>query len=231
MHISSVKERAVALRRLGKSYSEILKEIKVAKSTLSFWLKDVGLSVSQKQRITEKRIAASRRGANIKKEERVKKQFSIINKARGEIDNLSKRDLLIIGTALYWAEGTKERGPRTGIPIQFNNSDWKMIKLFCNFLRIVQGVGSDEITYELYLHKTRANDIEKIRNFWCNRLNISSNDLKRVYFKDGKIKTVRHNSAEDYVGLVRVKVKKSSSLVRQIAGWTKGISDYNWEIV
>jgi hypothetical protein len=231
MHDSTIKEYAISLRRSGKSYSEILQEVKVAKSTLSDWLRSVGLSEPQKQRLTDKRLAAIMRGGARKKEMRISRQNSIIEKAKSETKKLSKRDLLLIGTALYWAEGTKERELRTGIPIQFNNSDWKMVKLFCNFLRIIQGVNDNEITYELYLHRTRAKDIEKIRNFWCNRLNISLDNLKRVYFKEGKIKTVRHNSGDDYVGLVRVKVKRSSSLLRQIAGWTKGICEYNWEIV
>lgn len=51
---SKLKEKAVALRKEGKVYSEILKEVPVAKSTLSLWLRDVGLAKAQKQRITQK---------------------------------------------------------------------------------------------------------------------------------------------------------------------------------
>ncbi len=56
----NLKEKAIELRRKGFSYSEILKEILVAKSTLSIWLKEVGLSISQKQKITAKRIESKR---------------------------------------------------------------------------------------------------------------------------------------------------------------------------
>jgi orotate phosphoribosyltransferase-like protein len=35
----TLKNKAVSLRKQGKTYSEILKEIKVAKSTLSLWLR------------------------------------------------------------------------------------------------------------------------------------------------------------------------------------------------
>ncbi len=44
-HISGEKEKAIALRKQGKTYSEILAKIPVAKSTLSLWLHDVGLDV------------------------------------------------------------------------------------------------------------------------------------------------------------------------------------------
>lgn len=57
------KQKAIALRRKGKTYSEILTTIPVAKSTLSNWLCSVGLAVPQKQVITEKRRLAALRGS------------------------------------------------------------------------------------------------------------------------------------------------------------------------
>ena len=49
------KQKAIELRKQGKTYFEIMKEVPVAKSTISDWLKRVGLSIAQKQNITEKR--------------------------------------------------------------------------------------------------------------------------------------------------------------------------------
>ena len=49
-----LKEKAVKFRKQGLSYSEILKQIPVAKSTLSLWLKSVNLSNKQSQRLAEK---------------------------------------------------------------------------------------------------------------------------------------------------------------------------------
>jgi orotate phosphoribosyltransferase-like protein len=56
----NLKQKAIQLRMNGLTYSEILKCIPVAKSTVSLWLREVDLSVPQKQRITKKRIAAQR---------------------------------------------------------------------------------------------------------------------------------------------------------------------------
>ena len=53
-----LKERAIKLRREGLSYSEILQKIPVAKSTLSLWLRSIGLSKKQVQRLTEKKLLA-----------------------------------------------------------------------------------------------------------------------------------------------------------------------------
>jgi hypothetical protein len=42
------KEKAIKLRKSGATYSEVLREVPVSKSTLSLWLRDVGLSKTQK---------------------------------------------------------------------------------------------------------------------------------------------------------------------------------------
>lgn len=52
----SIKEKAVSLRKQGKTYAEILKEIPVAKSTLSEWFRDVKLSKPQVQRLTLRKL-------------------------------------------------------------------------------------------------------------------------------------------------------------------------------
>ena len=49
------KSQAIAYRKQGFSYSEILSKVPVAKSTLSEWLKSVGLSKAQKHKLTEKK--------------------------------------------------------------------------------------------------------------------------------------------------------------------------------
>ena len=47
--------------------------------------------------------------------------------------------------------------------------------------------------------------------------------FNKVYFKTNKIKTNRKNIGWLYYGLLRVKVSASSSLLRQVAGWTEAI--------
>jgi transposase len=65
------KETAIELRRQGYSYSEILKKIPVAKSTLSLWLRSVGLAERQKQRLTEKKRKGQLKGAQMKRRQRI----------------------------------------------------------------------------------------------------------------------------------------------------------------
>jgi hypothetical protein len=216
------KEKAIKLRINGFSYSEILKEIPVAKSTLSLWLKSVGLAKEQKQRITEKRIAGSLRGAKARRDQRIKITKEIKDKARKEVKRINEKDLWLIGIALYWAEGAKEKEWGTRAGIKFSNSDPKMILFFLKWLKNTFSVGNSELVYELYIHETA--NIENAQKYWSNLLSIPEKKI-RTYFKKSKIRTTRKNTGDSYHGLITVKVNKSSNLNRMIDGWTEGICE------
>lgn len=220
------REKAINLRKKGYSYSEILKEIPVAKSTLSLWLRNVGLAKRQKQKITEKRIAGSLRGADTRRNQRIVATKKIKSAAKKEIGKINKRDLWLIGAALHWAEGAKEKDHQIGIGISFNNSDPKMILFFLKWLKTIFAVDSPNLTYDLYIHETA--DIKKGQTYWSDILSIPMHKIN-VYLKKNKIKTIRKNTGNNYYGLIRIKVKKSSALNRKIAGWIEGICENSLE--
>ena len=95
------KEKAITLRKEGKTYSEILKEVPVARSTLSEWFRDIKLSQSQFQRLTAKKLAASKRGGEAKRQQRLVRMETIRAAALNDINHISKRELWLIGTILY----------------------------------------------------------------------------------------------------------------------------------
>jgi hypothetical protein len=220
------REEAITLRKAGKTYSEILKSIPVAKSTLSLWLRDVGLSRVQIQRITEKRIAGQKKGAKKRHTNRVALQKKIFSKAIGEIRSISERELWLIGIALYWAEGSKEKEYQAGSGLVFSNSDPRMIRLYLRWLKRSLKVDSSRLVFELYVHINRRGDLEMMKKFWAQELGCSTKTFKRVYFKKNILKTKRHNTTHLYHGLVRVKVSGSSTILRQIEGWVRGITSY-----
>src|SRR3990172_10456311 len=106
-----LKKKAIILRKKGLSYSEILKKVPVAKSTLSDWLHSVGLSKKQKQRLTEKKLASIRRGWEKVKKIRLDRTQNIFNKSKEDISKLkiNKDSLFLMGLMLYWAEGSKQK--------------------------------------------------------------------------------------------------------------------------
>ncbi len=106
---SAEKERAIRLRKEGKTYSEIMAEISIAKSTLAEWLKSVQLAKPQKQRLTKKRKEAALRGAESRRKTRLTEVKGLEVKGVADIDQISNRELWLIGIALYWAEGSKQK--------------------------------------------------------------------------------------------------------------------------
>jgi|SRR3989338_2762543 len=217
------KLKAIELRKRGLSYSEILTQIPVAKSSLGLWLQSVGLSKKQKQRLTEKKLASARRGALKKKEQRIERSYRIKTIAEGEIGPLSKRELWLIGIALYWAEGAKEKEWNPGSRAQFSNSDPNMIRFFMFWLLEICKIARDRINPEIYIHESHKDRISIVIKFWSKETSLSIDKFRHVYFKKNKINTKRKNIGDNYYGVLRLSMLTSSELNRKISGWTNGI--------
>lgn len=218
----ALREQAINLRREGKSYSEIRSQVLVAKSTLSEWFKLVELTFPQKQRITQKRLDAATRGAKAKRERRIAEVQHYIHNGKKQIGSLSKQDLFLIGTTLYWAEGSKQntRSPSTGII--FGNSDYRMLLIFIEWLKQL-GITEEEIRFELYVHMDRRADIPAFQQWWSEKIRIPLGKINKVYLKRGNPKTKRSNVGDLYHGLLRIKVSSSTILNRRVNGWVEGI--------
>ncbi len=220
------KNKAIELRKQGLSYREILEQIPVAKSSLSLWLKDVKLAKEQKQRLTDKKIAGMKRGWVARHKNRILLTERIKEEAEGEIGTIIERDLWLIGTALYWGEGSKEKESRPGIGVKFSNSDPRMIKIFLKWLFDIVHEKREKIYFEIYIHENCKNRLSQVVNYWSNCTGFSKNNFTHIYFKKNKINTKRKNVGENYYGLLRVGVKSSSTLQRKIEGWISGIHKY-----
>lgn len=223
---SKEKNKAIKLREKGLTYSEILKEIPVAKSTLSLWLREVGLSKGQKQTLTKKRLDAAKRGAMVMKQLRIDRVKKIKEDTKKDIESVSKRDLWLMGIMLYWAEGAKEKeGRNPGVGIDFGNSDPKMVNLFLKWLHEIIGRPWSDIHYVIYIHENSENRLSEVRKYWSKHTGRPINEFKSVFLKKHKIKTNRLNVGKDYFGLLRIKVRRSSDINRKVMGWVERINE------
>ncbi len=220
------KKKAIYLRRQGFSYSEILNQVPVAKSTLSLWLRFVGLSKRNKQKLTEKRLRAATRGGEARKKQRILTIQRIYSETAKDIGNISEREFWLIGVMLYWAEGTKEKEDRPGSGVQFTNSDPRMINIFVGWLLKICKVKKEEIYFDIFIHENSKNNIDKVVDFWVKTTGFSKSHFPHIYFKRNIIKTKRKNTGDLYYGLLKVRVMASSTLSRKIAGWINGVIEY-----
>jgi hypothetical protein len=219
---TELMKKAIAMRRKGLTYSAILEKVPVAKSTLALWFKSVKLSVPQYQKLTEAKRLSSIRGGMVKRQQRIKRSEEIISEAEKQIGKISEREKWLIGTVIYWAEGSKEKAWVPGSGVCFINMDPYMVQTFLKWLAFCK-VKKKDIYFDLYIHENHKNRLEEIKIYWAKVTNLPVSNFVHVYWKKHKIATKRKNINSAYFGIIKVRVKQSSGLLRQISGWTKGI--------
>ena len=129
-----------------------------------------------------------------------------------------------MGVILYWAEGSKEKEGKPGSAFAFSNMDAKMIQVILVWLFRVCKINKNMLIFNIFLHQSHRDRVEEVRRYWASVTGFSIDHFNTVYWKKNKIlSTNRKNVQENYHGVLKIKLKESSSLVRQITGWTEGI--------
>ena len=214
---------AVGLRRNGASYAELRQQFGMAKSTLWRWLKAEGLVETHPQRLTELKRIAQRKGAAVVKAQRLARTHTIMEEAAREISGLSQRDLWLLGLALYWAEGSKQKPGNVSASVIFTNSDPVAVRLMVVWFQTICAIPNHDLHFEIYLHDTA--DAARARRYWAEQLQISMDRLTRVRWKHHRPATRRTNVGDSYHGVVRLRVARSSALNRRITGWIAGVTN------
>jgi len=215
------KQKAIVLRKKGLSYNEILRLVPVAKSTLSVWLREIGLAKRQRQRLTEKRKLAQKKAQQTCRENRIRATEEIKTLAGKEIKKIGKKELFLIGIALYWAEGSKQKETNVSQGLRFSNSDPRMIKIFLKWLIEICNVPKKNMDMRLYIHET--GDEEKSLKYWSKIVGVPVVRFRKTVFKKHNIKTNRKVDNNNYFGLLDITVKRSTNLNRKLMGWVEGI--------
>ena len=219
MYEPAIKEGVRKLRKEGYTYREILEKFPfLAKGTVSEWARDIILTSEQQERILQEWLKGRIKLIRYNKWrhlDSVKKAQKIISEAKREIGKLSKRDLLIAGTALYWAEGYK-RGKGT---VDFSNSDPKAIALIMRFFREICRVPEHQFRYVVTIHPG-INEKDAIK-FWSKVADISTAQFTKTYIKPPKTSTGKmHNIL--YKGSLKVRFS-NVKLFHKIQGFIAGL--------
>jgi hypothetical protein len=185
------KEKAVQMRRSGKSYKQIRAELQIPLSTLSDWFRDIDWSIELAKELSlrQTEIGTARikelnkiRGRNLEaayEEARTK--------AREEFIRLKYHPLFIAGLMLYWGEGTKAR--KHGVKLA--NTDPELIRLFVMFLTKVCGVPKDRIRAQVLVYP----DLEEkvCRAYWSKWSTLPWENFTKSTVIPGRHKTSRIN--------------------------------------
>src|SRR3989338_6090917 len=217
---SQQKLKARKLRRGGMSIIKIADTVKVAKSTVSLWCRDIELTERQKLILLNSKENGLRRGQLIGAEIQKKRRLDRIDKYRLEgikkLSNLTLKQYFSAGLTLYLAEGSKERR------IIFTNSDPRVVKFMISWFRTFFNVPTEDFAFYLIInqiHKTR----EKIvKNYWSEYLNMSIKQFRKTSFVKAKQKKVYENHHK-YYGAIHFQILKSTELSYKIKGLLVGL--------
>lgn len=206
---------AIKLRASGLSIKSIARELNAAQSSVSIWVRDVALTNIQIQSLranTHSPETIEKRRQSRLKSELVKRTL-IIDDAMNDIQSLSRRELWLIGIALYWAEGAK-----TQSTVQFSNGDPKMIKLMMRFFREV--CKTEEVKLRGCIHIHEHLDVAAAEKYWQDVTSIGKERFYKTYNKPNKSSKGTRNSLP--YGVCDIYVH-DSGLFWKIKGWTNGI--------
>jgi predicted transcriptional regulator len=212
-----LKNKARELRKKGTSVRTIQKKLKVSKSSVSIWIRDIRLTDKQLKKLYLNKKTGGLKGSiiaamnKIKKREKITKE--IMNNAKKEIGKLNRRDRFLIGVALYFAEGNK-----ADKSVSFTNSDPQAIQFMTKWLRDFCQVPEDKFRASLYIHDNL--DEQKSKKYWSSLTKISEDQFGKSYIVKNNPKRFRKTINQN--GVFRITVS-DVNLHRRIMGWIAGI--------
>lgn len=167
------RQQAFALRKAGKSYSEINFSIGISKSTLSGWFAKEAFSADVKAELDKKWKKDSKRRIQLlnkrRKELQLKRYEQIKEEARREFQHLKSDPLFQVGLSLYWGEGSKTHNGRVSVV----NSDVDLLKTVAAFYRKILKIPEEKIRAEMFIYQDlNENDAKR---YWAKQLNIDFN--------------------------------------------------------
>lgn len=207
--------RARMFRRKGWSIRAIALRLGVSRSSASVWCRDLHLTKKQNERLFRNTVKAGLvgriKGAQVnheKKEARIE-----FHRQEGEkqIYSLSRRECLIAGTALYWAEGSRKS------KLGFTNSEPKMIMFMLYWFEHVMGVEKEDFMPRIFVNAIHKPRIEKILKFWSDLLELPRNQFGNPVFLKRRPRKVYENY-DTYYGVLALEVRRSTELKYCILG-------------
>ena len=163
------QQRARELRAQSWTLQDIATELGVAKSSVSLWVRDVEFVPNPRRHNYWTRD--NPHPLQVAKEQEIER---CRREGLERIGQLSEREFLVLGVALYAGEGSK-----TGHAASFANSDPRMIWLFVTWMRRFFDVDETKLRLRLYLHE--GLDLDAAIAFWSDLTDIPPRQFTKPY--------------------------------------------------
>lgn len=181
------QERARDLRAQNWTLDRIAKELRVSKSSVSLWVRDVPFTPSKRRWGPQRRP-----GRHM-----LRKQAEIDEMNRRGIERIGDLDdeaFMAAGVALYAGEGSKGDGA-----VKFANSDPVMIAFYCAWLRRFFVIDEARLRVRVYLHQ--GLDLDAAETHWSELTGVPRTQFGKPYraVPDPSIRRNKHEYGCVYV--------------------------------
>ncbi len=183
------KHIAEKLRRLGKSYNAISRELDIPKSTLSDWFSKTMWSKRTKIELTRRaNYIAKKRLRLINKKRREmweQRREEAREEARRAFPRLSRDPLFVAGAMLYWGEGDS----KLKNPLRLTNTNPKMIAIYIKYLVTKVNIPKTNLRLTLILYPDLSE--KKCKRFWSKATSLPETQFYKTQFIKGRHPTAR----------------------------------------
>lgn len=218
---SLLRLEARQLRREGVSLREIAQKISISKSTVSVWIRDIVLTREQIEKLRQSELRGAEIGRQKSAEIRRKIRKNTLNQhyisGAQMLPTITRRDLLMIGLALYWGEGSKKNGQ-----LQFCNSDPKVIQFLLLWLQKCFDIPKEHFTCWVGINEIHIKREDIVKRYWSEITKIPLNQFRNTSYKRVENKKIYENFEEHY-GTLFIRVVKPFIIYHQILGMIEAL--------
>ena len=201
------RARARELRARSWTLDEIARELGVSKSSVSVWVRDVEFTPKPRNRGHRTQKPHPLHLAKLAEIERLDEA------GRTAVGELDDRELLLVGTALYWGEGFKGDGA-----VGMANTDPACLHFFVDWLRRCFDIDESRLRVRVYLHS--GLDLDSAERYWSELLRIPRAQFGKAYRAAADPSRRRSKHAHGCPAVVY----SDSSLHRRVMGLVRALS-------
>ena len=217
--MNTKKALALALRKQGKSFREIEKELNVARSTLSLWFKKLAESEQIKQRLNDNRMkAAFDRMKKVNMVRRVTLEFQYakaVSEAKQEYMKYKNEPGFMAGLVLYLGKGDL----KTKNVVALSSHHLVLHAVFHTFCIQYLKIPKKLIKIRVFCN-TSDNNV-KIEKQWS-KLNIPQ--ITFIYKENSEFKEVKHKKLQFSIG---TSIITSTIHKKKIMQWVQCLEENN----
>lgn len=207
--LAHLRKKAMELRRKNMSLNEIVAHLKVPKTTIYYWIKNIPVIIVKKSYWIRKAVTAHKRIAKDKRQQAYDlglSEFSILN----------REPLFHDFVVLYMAEGYK----RDRNSVCFTNSNAIMIQVAKYY---IDRFSANKVSVSVIIHEDQ--DVDQIKAFWSRLLKVNDRKI-RILYKSNSGKMNRRKWCSVY-GVVMIKAN-DTYFRSKLQAWMDCISK-EWE--